>query len=69
MFLACFVILLNMSGQKNAISVSQINAIEDRTDRTRIFMNRDGLNLDAKDNFETVLKKIEQAKSLCRVSN
>lgn len=69
MFLACFVVLFNVSNQKNVINISQISAIEDRSDYTLIYMTRDGLSLSAKDNMETVLKKVEQAKSACKLSN
>lgn len=66
MLAICFVLLLNQSGQENAVNIKQIQAVEDNDTGATIFMSVVGLKLYTKEPYKKVMKKIKEAEESCR---
>ena len=67
MIVLCLALFLNTDGQKNAINISEIVAIEDNVHETKIYMSRSGVSLKVKEDYDVVIQKLKDTARGCKL--
>lgn len=63
----CLALFLNLDGERNAVNVKDVIAIEDNKTETKLYMSRGGLSLRTAEKFDNVVQKLKDTAAGCKL--